>query len=67
MLMRVRFKDTPVELEGVTRTVQEWADLRQLPLSTVKSRRDRGSSWREALSPRRSPRELRRFTNGGHY
>lgn len=42
---------TPITIDGVTRTAGEWARLRGLKWQTVKMRRMRGNSWREALRP----------------
>ncbi len=48
---------TPITINGVTRSAGEWAELRGLKWQTVKMRRMRGDSWRDALDPER-PRGL---------
>lgn len=50
-------RGTPITIDGVTRTAGEWAAERGLKWQTVKMRRHRGDSWRQALSPelRRTP------------
>lgn len=48
---------TPITIDGVTRSAGEWAELRGLKWQTVKMRRMRGDSWRDALDPER-PRGL---------
>lgn len=42
---------TKVTISGETRTAGEWAELRGLKWQTVKMRRMRGDSWRDALNP----------------
>lgn len=48
---------TPIMIDGVTRPASEWAELRGLKWQTVKMRRMRGDTWRDALDPER-PRGL---------
>lgn len=49
--------DTPIKIDGQTRSAGEWAELRGLKWQTVKMRRMRGDTWRDALDPER-PRGL---------
>lgn len=46
----MRFDETPVTLDGLTHTVAEWAEMRRLKMKTIKSRRQRGMTWAQALS-----------------
>lgn len=45
------FLETPVTMDGETHTVEAWCQLRKLKQATVRSRRGRGCTWREALQP----------------
>jgi len=44
---------TPITIDGVTRTAGEWAAHLGIKWQTVKMRRMRGDTWREALNPAR--------------
>lgn len=45
--------NTPISIDGVTRSAGEWAQIFGLKWQTVKMRRMRGDSWRDALNPER--------------
>lgn len=45
------FEETIVTIDGEARPIKEWADLKGLLLTTVRSRRSRGDAWIEALRP----------------
>lgn len=51
MSVPASFASTPVTLDGVTKTVQEWCDERRLSPDTVYQRRVRCCNWAEALAP----------------
>lgn len=58
------FESTPVDIDGVTKTVKEWAEERNLKLSTISSRRSRGDSWVLALrKPERKSKKWRFYEN----
>lgn len=52
---------TNVTLNGVERTVYEWAVLRDIKLSTVASRRKRGLNWEESLSKSKLGNAIRKM------
>lgn len=43
--------DTPVTIDGVTKSAREWAKERGLREQLVKDRRAAAKSWEESLSP----------------
>lgn len=45
------FEETIVTIDGEARSIKEWADLKGLLLTTVRSRRSRGDAWIDALRP----------------
>lgn len=49
--------DTPITIDGQTKPASQWAAERGIKWQTVKMRRMRGDSWRDALDPER-PRGL---------
>ncbi len=53
------FPQTPVTLDGVTKTVAEWCEERGLSVSAVYQRRRR-NSWSESLGPMQRGGGLRR-------
>lgn len=50
MSVPAAFPQTPVTLDGVTKTVAEWCEERGLSLAAVHQRRRR-NSWAESLTP----------------
>lgn len=49
--MTSAFEQEIVTAFGETRSVKEWADIKGLLLTTVRSRRSRGDTWAKALRP----------------
>lgn len=47
----VPFAKTPILLDGVTKTVEEWCAEKKIPVSVVQKRRMRADSWKEAFRP----------------
>lgn len=62
MSVPAAFPQTPVTLDGVTKTVAEWCEERGLSLSAVHCRRKR-CSWAESLTPVARGAGLRRRIN----
>ena len=60
MAVNPGFLSQPVTLDGQTKTVAEWCELRGLNLNTVYSRRLRCCNWQEALSTNLRGAQLRK-------